>query len=105
MRVRVSAVVVVGLLAANVLPADAQPPTCTTTGATMNCTFPAPSGSTPWTSSGNNIYSTNSGNAGIGTATPDRKLPTRATGPTQDNYLKMDGWYASYYSNRYFEVF
>lgn len=40
----------------------------------INCITSWPSGGAGWTTSGTNIYNTNTGNVGIGTATPSQKL-------------------------------
>ena len=45
----------------------------TSIGLTLNCASPA-SVSGPWVTSGNDIYSSNTGNVGIGTPTPRQKL-------------------------------
>ena len=42
-RMRLGVAVLAGVITSSVMPAMAQPPTCTTSGGVMNCTFPAPS--------------------------------------------------------------
>ena len=74
MSVRLSAAAAGIVLFVSTQPALAQAPTCTTNGATMVCTFPAPGGDPFWVLNGNNIGSTNSGNVGIGTSNPTGKL-------------------------------
>jgi len=45
-----------------------------------------------------------SGNVGIGTTSPDKKLTLRSTSTTQDNYIKMYGWWQGY-DSRNFQIF
>jgi len=45
---------------------------------------------TYWTGSGNNIYSNNSGNVGIGINSPNNKLHIRSTSTTSEDLLRLD---------------
>ena len=51
----------------------------TLVGSTLNVPTPA-GGSSPWTTSGNNIYNSNTQNVGIGTTTPNSKLTVKGFG-------------------------
>jgi hypothetical protein len=78
MNMRLRVFVSFGVMVASAQLAYAQAPTCVTNvGAlTWNCTFPAGGGggAGSWTVSGNDIFSPNSGNVGIGTISPLLKL-------------------------------